>query len=220
MNRQFKGVWIPREIYLHDQLSWTEKILLIEIQSLQNEEGCWASNQYLAEFLGLSEKTIKNLLTGLRHKDFIETKQINGERRLFVRSRNRDFEVPKKGPDGPEIGTPLYKDNNIENNTVVVQTATANNGYELFRRYYPHVPLHLFNQEQLIATEHHLDVFDEVLKIWVGRQYREQNIKGMLSLYERLLSDKKSAEVKLFCEKCEVNSGWLPSGEAWIRCKH
>jgi DNA-binding Lrp family transcriptional regulator len=220
MNRQFKGVWIPKEIYLDPNLSWTEKILLIEIQSLQSEAGCWASNQYLAEFLGLSEKTVKNLLTGLKRKGLIETKLINGIRRLFVKSRNQDSEVPKTGPDGPEIGTPIYKNNNTENNTVVVQTATADNGYELFRRYYPNVPLHLFNQEQLLATRHHLDVFDEVLKIWVGRQYREQNIKGMLSLYERLLSDKKSTEVKLFCEKCEANSGWLPKGGNWVRCTH
>jgi len=223
MNRQFKGVWIPKEIYLHDQLSWTEKILLIEIQSLQDGKGCWASNQYLAEFLGVSEKTVANALSRLKGLGCIEIIQLRNPRLIRVTSQNLGTDFPKSGSDFPKSGTPPtppYKDNNTENNTAVVQTATANNGYELFRRYYPNVPLHLFNQEQLMATEHHLDVFDEVLKIWVGRQYREQNIKGMLSLYERLLSDRKSAEVKLFCEKCEVNSGWLPSGEAWIRCKH
>ena len=33
-NRGFKGVWIPREIYLSKELNWTDKILYIEIHSL------------------------------------------------------------------------------------------------------------------------------------------------------------------------------------------
>jgi DNA-binding CsgD family transcriptional regulator len=220
MNRDFKGVWIPKEIYLDKNLSWTEKILLIEIQSLQGEDGCWASNQYLAEFLGLSEKTVKNLLTALRQKELLDTKTIDGSRRLFVRSRNRDHEVPKKGPAGPEIGTPIYRKNNTENKTVVVEAATADSAFDLYRKYYPQVPLHIFNQEMLMSLEKHLDVFKEVLDIWVGRQYREQNIKGMMSLYERLLTDKNNKEQKLFCGKCEGNSGWLPDGEGWVRCQH
>ena len=36
MERDFKGVWIPKEFYLNRDLSWAEKILLFEIDSLDN----------------------------------------------------------------------------------------------------------------------------------------------------------------------------------------
>ncbi len=38
-SRDFKGIWIPKEIWLSDQLSLMEKILLVEIHSLDNERG-------------------------------------------------------------------------------------------------------------------------------------------------------------------------------------
>jgi hypothetical protein len=53
MNRDFKGVWIPKDIYLNPELTLVEKILLIEIQSLDNEQGCFAGNKYFADFIGV-----------------------------------------------------------------------------------------------------------------------------------------------------------------------
>ena len=55
MNRDFRGIWIPRHIWLDKNLKPIEKILLAEIESLGGlSDGCFASNQYLAEFLDLS----------------------------------------------------------------------------------------------------------------------------------------------------------------------
>ena len=56
MERDFKGVWIPREIWLSEELSLMEKILFVEIHSLDNERGCFASNQYFADFFGMSDR--------------------------------------------------------------------------------------------------------------------------------------------------------------------
>jgi hypothetical protein len=40
-NRKFKGVWIPKDLWLDKDLSMHEKCLLIEIDSLDNDEkGC------------------------------------------------------------------------------------------------------------------------------------------------------------------------------------
>ena len=236
MNRHFKGVWMPKEIYLHPDLSWTEKILLIEIQSLQGEEGCFASNQYLAEFLGTSEKTVMNTISKLKGMGYIKVEQLRHPRRLSVNpklfistsqnreveestSQNREVTSQKREVTSQNRDVAIYRINNTENKTVV-DAAAADSALDLYRKYYPKVPLHIFNQEMLMALENNLDVFNDVLEIWVGRQYREQNIKGMMSLYERLLTDKSSKEQKLFCDKCESNSGWLPVGEGWERCKH
>ena len=50
IQRDFKGIWIPKKIYLAEGLSWTEKILLVEVDSLDKGKGCFASNKYFSEF--------------------------------------------------------------------------------------------------------------------------------------------------------------------------
>lgn len=72
--REFKGVFIPKSIYLNKCLSWTEKILLVEIDSLsKNDKGCFASDQYLSEHLQVTEKTVSNLLSKLKKDGLITT---------------------------------------------------------------------------------------------------------------------------------------------------
>ena len=39
-SRDFKGIWIPKEIWESEQLSIMEKVLFVEIHSLDNERGC------------------------------------------------------------------------------------------------------------------------------------------------------------------------------------
>ena len=69
--RDFKGIWIPKEIWLSDQLSLMEKVLFVEIVSLDNEKGCFASNRYFAEFFGISERQIRNIIGSLKSKGFV-----------------------------------------------------------------------------------------------------------------------------------------------------
>ena len=45
--RDFKGIWIPKEIYL-SKLPWMAKILYCEIDSFtKNGKECFISNKYL-----------------------------------------------------------------------------------------------------------------------------------------------------------------------------
>lgn len=69
--RGFKGMWIPKEIWLDSQLSWMEKLMLVEIDSLDNEDGCWANNQYFANFFGLSKSRVAHIIMDLRKKGYV-----------------------------------------------------------------------------------------------------------------------------------------------------
>lgn len=69
--RDFKGVWIPKEIWLSEQLSLMEKVLFVEIQSLDNEHGCYASNRHFAEFFSISERQIRTYIGSLKEKGFV-----------------------------------------------------------------------------------------------------------------------------------------------------
>ena len=73
VNRSFRGVWIPREIWLNKDLSITEKCFLAEIDSLGgSEEGCFASNQYFAEFFNLSKERARKIIGELNKKGYLE----------------------------------------------------------------------------------------------------------------------------------------------------
>lgn len=80
--RDFKGVWIPREVWLDDRLSALDKIILVEIDSLDcGEEGCYASNKYLAEFCQCSEAKITKSISKLVNFGYLEVVGFNGRRR-------------------------------------------------------------------------------------------------------------------------------------------
>lgn len=71
--RQFKGVWIPSELWLNKNLSLIEKCTLTEIDSLEDsEKGCYASNNYFAEFFNISPSRISQLLNQLKEKGYIK----------------------------------------------------------------------------------------------------------------------------------------------------
>lgn len=86
--RRFEGIWIPRALYLNDDLSWSEKLLLIEVHSLDQDEqrGCWKSGTELAKFLKLSEQRVAHMITDLKRKGWLEQIWTNGRQR-GLRSR-------------------------------------------------------------------------------------------------------------------------------------
>jgi hypothetical protein len=70
-SRDFKGIWIPKDIWESNQLSIMEKVLFVEIHSLDNERGCYASNRYFSEFFHVSERQIQTHIANLKGKGFI-----------------------------------------------------------------------------------------------------------------------------------------------------
>lgn len=119
--RDFKGIWIPKEIWLSDQLSLMEKVLFVEIHSLDNERGCFASNNYFAEFFGMSARQISTHITSLRTKGFIEMQIVNrNERTIRVSGRYKrvpDHELKKLRHDISKLGDKWRRHGTGVNNT-------------------------------------------------------------------------------------------------------
>ncbi len=85
MNRDFKGIWIPREIWLAEGLAPTEKILWAEIHSLHNREkgGCYASNDYLCEFMGVKERRLQEMIANLKAYGLVVHVSFDGRERVM-----------------------------------------------------------------------------------------------------------------------------------------
>lgn len=90
MNRDFKGIWIPREIWINKDLLLIEKAMLAEIDSLDNENGCFASNDYFADFFNVSVRYCSELVSSLAKKKLIEVfiDRANGNKRTIRVSEN------------------------------------------------------------------------------------------------------------------------------------
>lgn len=85
--REFLGVWIPKEIYLHKELTPTEKLLLAEITSFAKNGVCFASNEHFSSFLGISKDRVSKLITKLRRMDLISVEIVFKEGTKEVEKR-------------------------------------------------------------------------------------------------------------------------------------
>lgn len=112
--RSFKGVWIPKEIWLDSDLSIIEKCLLTEISSLDNEIGCFASNKYFSEFFGIGERQVSKYISRLQENGKIIVSIIGRNKRSIVMEQ-KFYQGTNKSSitDGTKV---LH--NNIGNNTV------------------------------------------------------------------------------------------------------
>lgn len=108
-DRGFKGVWIPKEIWLDTELSLIEKCLLVEIDSLDcNPKHCYKSNEGFAEFLGCSVPTVSRAIRFLSDKRLIAVevmKTQNGSVRTIkslikmIRATNQNDQTPTNQND-------------------------------------------------------------------------------------------------------------------------
>jgi hypothetical protein len=122
--RDFKGVWIKKEIWLNTNLTLIEKVLIVEIDSLDNSErGCFASNEYLSKFVNLSEGRVANIISDLKKRDFIIQLFFDGRNRGLRTNKHKcesSFNENVKAEFTKTVKQPTRKreHNNTVNNTV------------------------------------------------------------------------------------------------------
>ena len=118
MKREWKGIWIPKEIWLNEDLTLQEKIFLVEIMSLDGENGCFAGNDYFAKFFKISKTRVSLVIKSLIDKKFI-TSHISkdmGNRRVI----NSLFKFSYR-PSLTKVNDPIkqkLKHNNTYNNII------------------------------------------------------------------------------------------------------
>lgn len=114
MERDFKGVWIPKEIWLDTRLNALDKVILTEIDSLDDgENGCYATNQYLSEFCQCSVTKVSTAISKLQEYGYIEQVDFDGRHRkiksCLTKIERQPYEICKADIQN-------LKANNIDNN--------------------------------------------------------------------------------------------------------
>ena len=121
------------------ELTLQEKVFLVEIDSLDNDDCCYASNKYFAEFFGLSLGRVSQVINSLQKKGYIEIEYIkNGKEILKRKMMIKKPPYPIKFSKGGYLendDTPIkfskggYLENAKENNTLSNNTLISNIKY-------------------------------------------------------------------------------------------
>ena len=71
--QKLKGLWIPAEILLNNDLSDKEKIILSMILYLSDETGsCFASNKYIASIVNVTSDRVSKIVSSLKEKGYVD----------------------------------------------------------------------------------------------------------------------------------------------------
>ena len=130
MERKFKGIWIPAELWNSKGLSLQEKCLIAEIDSFTE---FWMSNKAIGEFLGVSKDRAKQIVAKMKDSGIInvettrdaETKQIlkrtitvsnDFKRKIFKASLNKKVDdYPSGVENSPRGGVENSPRGGVEN---------------------------------------------------------------------------------------------------------
>lgn len=107
LSRNFKGIWIPRDLWLDKRLTYFEKILAAEIDSLDDEtQHCHASNKYFMEFFNENERTIRRAICKLKALGIIDLVSFDGKIRRLKSNLQTIYILKQTTPDKFDRGTP------------------------------------------------------------------------------------------------------------------
>lgn len=148
MDRVVKGIWIPIEIWENKTLSLQEKCLLAEIDSLDGENGCFATNERLAKYINLSKDRITRIVSSLKEKGLIKVKLIyktgtkEVEKRVInvikkpIGKNNATLSVKTTIPIVENAVYPIGE-NNEDNNTNSFKNTREANALDFLSKNYP-----------------------------------------------------------------------------------
>jgi DNA-binding transcriptional ArsR family regulator len=123
MEREFKGVWIPKEVWLNKELSLTEKALLAEIDSFTGEgKAFYKSNETIQEEYKVSRPTISKALKKLEGMGFIKVEFDGRRRKVTYQADRKIFTGRRKEFYGQTVNNlPADRKNSTSINTVKEQ---------------------------------------------------------------------------------------------------
>lgn len=119
-DRDFKGIWIPKNVWLDTRLSALDKVILAEIDSLdQGDRGCFASNKHIADFCQCSEAKVTKSIAVLKKYGYVKVQSFDGrQRELKSRLAKITMQTSKKYEADSQNLLHSNTDNKPANNTV------------------------------------------------------------------------------------------------------
>ena len=198
-NRDFKGVWIPKEVWLNKDLSIIEKCLLVEIDSLDNgEKGCFASNEYLATFFNLSESRMANIISDLKKRGFINQIYFDGRLRGLRIVKSEVWFTENNKADS--VKTVKQNTRKREHNNTMNKT-TNNTDYIIEN------PSEFSHFEKIEIYENEINQSKKVNPFTLITQLEKEKAKSCEKKEKEKIPSPTYAAFSVFCQTFETLSG-------------
>ena len=103
-DKEFSGLWIPRDIIMDKGLTSTDKLILAAVEALSKEGACYASNKYIAEVTGGSFELVRKTIYKLQKNGYLTSAD---SKDMFAFTAKRALVRVQKRQDGCGNGLPL-----------------------------------------------------------------------------------------------------------------
>lgn len=210
--RNFKGVWIPKEIWLDKNLNIQEKCFLAEINSLDDEvKGCFALNEHFSNLFNLSKNRCSEVIKSLQEKGFIsvdyeyKNKQIIGR---TIKIINKFYPFGKSTPPFDISNTPsenLVDRITLENNILDSNTLSHDISYKKKK----FIPPTLEDVQQYINERNNGLDAKSFYDYYAVNDWHDGNGKPVKSWKQKLLTWEKHNKEKANSQNIQT----LPSAE-------
>ena len=200
MDRIVKGIWIPIEIWQDTDLSWNEKILLMEIDSFTSKgKECYISNEYIADLLGVGERTAKRYIAHLLDRKLVKVVRFDGRARYLETAIAYDpAEVTQMSPLGGQKCHPTY--NNRPNNGIDKSIPNTHKG----------------NAFDFRKSFIDLGVAEEVIDTWMAVRKRKRAVDSEIAFSRIKAEIDKTGLSANECITIAVANSWQGFNSAWV----
>lgn len=218
MTRAFKGIWIPAEIWLNPDLSITEKVMLVEIESLQDPvRGCYASNAHFAAFFGLTPSRVSHIISGLVRRGFLKVDMVYSgkvliERRIFITAPLAEIATP---PCGNSKESNTKSNNTKSSNTEEIKSIGAEAPADANATAAPaKVASPKFNaSKELLA----LGVEKQVVDDWLAIRKAKRQTLTLTALEQTKREAEKAGVTLNDAIKFSVQNSWAGFKATWMQ---
>lgn len=115
MAQVITGLWIPIELLEDRQLILNDKVVLSAIYALDDkEQGCFASNKYLSQLIGITQRSVSAIISKLKREGYIKVEIENGYKRTIKylgKSKDNSNQTPEEPNEQTETEKPESNSN-------------------------------------------------------------------------------------------------------------
>ena len=86
-SKGFEGVWIPKDVFIANDMTLHQKIIYSIVSNLSSDAPCYASNHYIADLIGISHNRVSVHLNNLRKMDYIKIKIERNNKNAHITKR-------------------------------------------------------------------------------------------------------------------------------------
>jgi DNA-binding MarR family transcriptional regulator len=216
----YHGLWIPKSILTDRRLSKTEMLIYAIVDALDNANGCFASNAYIAEQVGLDERNVRANLMRLEQAGYIvRMEDANGRRRIQTVA-NKTLREAKSNGSAPQCLADCYTA--IDSNSKGEDASIRGGGCQ-------HPPYSIEDSIDIVTIPKPLSNHDDVkgmpkvatppynseafAKSWMEWIDYRKEMKKKLTLKTvtaqfKLLSSLKSEKLAIECIEQSIRNGW------------